>query len=83
MTRTIPVTVAARIASRLGSTLGNPETSTGSLLGVWHSGMTWRFRRNDGSPWSRLGFGPTRKLVTLSHRDDQKTVARLTVQKCA
>lgn len=81
-TRLISRAIASRIERNLLARLGQPETSSASDLGHWITEATYRFRRNDGSAWSRLGFGPTRKLVTLSYDDKRETV-RLTVARCA
>lgn len=77
--KTIPASVASRISRTLCAKIGTPESSTGSLLGVWHSEVTWRIRRNDGSGWAKLGFGPLRALVSLSYRDNATESAILTV----
>jgi len=71
MTRSLPISAAqASKASRvLCSKLGTPETSSGFVTGGtshYHASASWRFRHDDGSPESRLGFGPTRKMVTIT-----------------
>ena len=61
---------SARLLSlRLCAKLGTPESSAWSCQNRWHTESTWRFRTDDGSAWSRLGHGPTRKMVTLASRD--------------
>jgi hypothetical protein len=66
-----PITAdwARKLSLRLCATLGTPESAAWSHDSHWHTEITWRFRTNDGSAWSRLGFGPTRKMVTLATRD--------------
>lgn len=77
----VPGAVASRICAKLTALLGSPETSSGMVNGVWCCDAAWRFRRDDGSTWARLGMGPTRKMVQLVWNDRDAT-ARLLVRHC-
>lgn len=79
---TFPVShqIGQRICRALVAKLGQPESSSASDRGKWVSECSFRFRRDDGSVWSRLGSGPTRKMVTLRSVDGQYT--RCWVQPC-
>lgn len=77
---------AARKLSRiLSAKNGSPE---GGSPGCDRRGTeyqwTWRYRVNDGSAFARLGFGPTRKMVTLSELTDKcgVTTCRIWVHIC-
>lgn len=79
-TREISAPCARRIALSLVAKLGTPEGSSWSERGgQWCTETTWRYRRPDGSPWARLGYGATRKMVTLSRNDSRPDVVRLHV----
>jgi len=77
---------SARKMSRvLMSKLGQPEGGDACCdhWGTeWQS--TWRYRHDDGTTWARMGYGPTRKMVTLSERTDKtgKKTFRFWVHIC-
>lgn len=58
---------ARKLSRILMAKLGAPE---GGSPGCDHWGteyqFTWRYRHDDGTSWAKRGFGPTRKMVTLS-----------------
>lgn len=63
---------AIKLSRALTAKLGVPEGSGGALLGAvstWEHCTSWRYRTDDGSGWARLGYGPTRKTVTLTSRE--------------
>ena len=68
MTRKIRISelVAQKLSQKLCKKLGTPEGNSGCYMGKWLTQSTWRYRRDDGSNWARLGYGPTSKMVTLS-----------------
>ena len=71
--RPISAESARKLSLRLCATLGTPESSAWSHESRWFTEATWRFRVQDGSPWAQLGFGKTRKMVTLATRDGVPT----------
>lgn len=69
--KTIPIsaTQAFKASRVLTAKLGMPETASGFITGGtshYFSQSSWRFRRDDGSPLARIGFGPTRKMVSIT-----------------
>lgn len=71
MTRSLPISAAQAFKAHrvLCAKLGTPETQSGFITGGtshYHASASWRFRFDDGSPEARLGFGPTRKMVTIT-----------------
>ena len=77
--RPISADAARKLSVRLCAKLGTPESASWSHESRWHTEATWRFRADDGSAWSRLGFGPTRKLVTLATKDGVPTFVHVYV----
>jgi hypothetical protein len=84
-----PIQIKAESARKLSrvlmAKLGPPE---GGSAGCDHWGteyqFTWRYRHNDGSTWAKLGFGPTRKMVTLSRFEPKNgtPVFRMWIHLC-
>lgn len=66
MMKAISAQSAAKLSKILIAKLGTPEGGSPAcdIYGTTYE-STWRYRRDDGTSWSKLGFGPTRKMVTL------------------
>ena len=80
--KTFPIsaTQALKASRILTAKLGTPETESGFIAGgTSHhfSQALWRFRRDDGTPEARLGFGATRKTVSIvcDEKHGQKSFA--------
>jgi hypothetical protein len=69
MTRTtliISEQSAKKLCHVLTRKLGTPEGgSPASFMGRTEYEHSWRYRLDDGTALARLGYGPTRKMVTL------------------
>ncbi len=68
------------------SKLGQPEGGSPNC-DFWGTEwqLTWRYRKDDGTTWARMGYGPTRKMVTLSERTEKtgKKTFRIWIHLCA
>lgn len=68
---------AEKLSRILTAKHGPPETASGVVpfMGIAFCDHSWRLRDDDGSALARLGFGPTRKLVTLSRSERAGQIA--------
>ena len=76
-TQTKALDLSETQARKLGRVLthkcGSPEGgSPACFMGRTEWQWTWRYRIDDGSALARLGFGETRKMVTLSETEHRE-----------